>query len=183
MKRVDAAAKAAVHLRQVLAQPPNPPAILKRIKEQLAQTARTPPSREELTRLLGRFNPEATYKALCKLPRPEATMVAQLRSGHCPLNDYLHRFKAVDSPKCKLCKQCETVDHLLLQCRKFAGLRRVLLTEARKQSTAPNRTQLLTNPDLFEAVATFVRRSFRFYKARHRRYAPPRHQQAIATAT
>lgn len=122
MTRADAAAKAATDLPQLIDQPPNPPAILKRIKEQLAAAARSPPSSSELTRLLGKFNPQETLKALCKLPRSDATFVAQIRLGHCPLNSYLHRFRAVDSPKCDLCDQVEDVDHFLLQCKKFTGI-------------------------------------------------------------
>lgn len=177
MKRADAAAKAATTLRQVITQPPHPPAILKQIKEQEAEAARTPPSQPELTRLLGKFNPVETFKALCKLPRPDATLVAQIRSGHCPLNSYLFRFKAVESPLCDLCRQVEDVDHFLTQCRKFIGLRRDLFKAAKASSTAPNRTQLLTNPKLFGALANYGRQSFRFYKARHRRHVPRRPQQ------
>lgn len=172
MRKADAAAKAAAGLQQIMDQPPNPPAILRRIKEQLMRATRTPPPQEVLTRLLGKFNPEETYKALRKLSRPDATLVAQIRSGHCPLNSYLHRFKAVESPNCDLCKQVESVDHLLLQCRKFAGLRRELIKAAQAASTAANRTQILTNPALFPALADFGRRTFRFYKARYRRQAP-----------
>lgn len=138
MKSADAAAKAATTLRQIITQPPYPPAILKRIKEQVAEAARTRPSQPELTRLLGKFNPEETFKALIKLSRPDATLVAQIRSGHCPLNSYLHQFKAVDSPLCGLCKQEENVDHFLTQCKKFVGLRRDLFKTARSSSTAPN---------------------------------------------
>lgn len=172
MQKADAAAKAATTLRQIIDQPPHPPAILKRIKDQVARAATTTPSQEVLTRLMGKFNPDATFKALCKLSRPDATFVAQIHSGHCPLNSYLHRFQAAESPKCDLCKQIENVDHLLLQCRKFVGLRRDLFKAARQASTAANRAQLLTNPALFPALADFGRKSFRFYKARHRRFIP-----------
>lgn len=98
MQRADAEAKAATTLRQVIAQPPHPPAILKKIKEQVVEAKRSPPTHPELTRLLGTFNPEETLKALTKLSRPDTTFVAQIRAGHCPLNGYLHRFKAADSP-------------------------------------------------------------------------------------
>lgn len=181
MKKADTAAKAAVTLRQIIDQPPHPPAILKRIKEQVAEAARTTPSTEVLVRLMGKFNPEDTFKALCKLSRPDATFVAQIRSGHCPLNGYLNRFQAADSPACELCNQAETVDHLLLQCRRFVGLRRRLFKAAKQASTATNRAQLLTNPSLFTALADFGRRSHQFYKARHRRFIPNSQQRQANT--
>lgn len=181
MVKADAAAKTATTLRQTIDQPPNPSAILKRIKEQVLGAARLPPTSAALTRLLGNFDPTSTFKALSKLSRPDATLVAQLRSGHCPLNSYLKRFQAVESPLCDLCKQVEDVDHFLLQCRKFAGLRRDLFKAAGQSSTATNRVQLLTNPNIFDALATFGRRSYRFYKARHRRFIPNQHRQTTMT--
>lgn len=123
MQKADAAAKAATTLQQFITQLPHPPAILKRIKEQVAEAARTPPSQQELTRLMGTFNPEETFKGLGKLSRPHATLIAQIRADHCPLNGYLHCFKEVDSPNCKLCKQIEDADHFLTKCKKFVGLR------------------------------------------------------------
>lgn len=46
------------------------------------------PSR--LRRLLNFYHPEKSVAALRKLTRPDATLVAQLRAGHCPLNVFLH---------------------------------------------------------------------------------------------
>lgn len=156
---------------------PSQEAILKRIKCQLLDTVTTPPPEHVLDRLMGFYEPPATFKALSKLPRPDATAVAQIQSGHCPLNAYLYRFKASDTPNCELCRQQEDVCHLLTSCRKFVGIQRTLFNAARKKKTRPNQTHLLTNPALFKDVGTFVRRSFRFYKERHRRFIkaqPPR---------
>ena len=50
-------------------------------------------------------------------PRPMATTFAQLRTGHCGLNQYLWRFKKVDSAECGKCGyQKETVEHFLTEC-------------------------------------------------------------------
>lgn len=162
MSRVDEAAKKAALLPQRLPLQPNPTSVRKKIKDQLREAALVPPSSEMLRRLMNTFNPADTFKALCKLPRPDATLVAKLCSGHCPLNAYLHRLKVVDSPNCDLCQQVETVDHFLTSCRKFAGLRRRLFNKARLKSTAPNHSQLLKNPKLFKAVADYGRQTFRF---------------------
>ena len=118
-----------------------------------------PPPKRVLDQLMGFFNPLATFKALSKLNRPDATAVAQIRSGHCPLNAYLHRFKASDTPNCDLCKQRDNVDHLLTNCRKFVGLQRTLFNAAKKHKTQTNRVHLLTDPSMFKELGHFVRKS------------------------
>lgn len=93
------------------------------------------------------------------------------------MNDYLFRFKASDTPNWHLCAQREDVCHLLTTCRKFVGLQRALFNAARKLKIRTNKAHLVTNPKLFGALADYVRRPHRFYKAQHRRYikipAPP----------
>lgn len=138
-----------------------------------------PPTQEVLRRLMGSFNPQETFRALSKLPRPAATFVAQLRSGHCPLNGYLHRFKAADPPNCDLCQQTETTDHYLLTCRKYTGLRRELFDQARKAAVPTNRTGLLTCPKAYQPLADFGRKTFRFYRARYK----PSHRPALPHRT
>lgn len=166
----DASAKAAISLPQVIDVTPNPTAVLKKIKAQLLRAATAPPPQPILDRLMGFYDPEATFKALSKLPRADATAVAQIRAGHCPMNAYLFRFKAADPPNCDLCKQSEDVCHLLTTCKKFVGLRRNLYNAARKLKTRTSRAHLVTNPKLFGALSDYVRRSHRFYKARHKRF-------------
>lgn len=159
LELADTAAKEGCSLQQVINTPPNPAAIAKRIKQQLLAAASKPPPKPVLDRLMGFYAPEATFKALAKLPGADATAVAQILSGHCPLNAYLFRFKASDTPNCNLCKQQEDVCHLLTACRKFVGLRRALFNAAKKENTPANRVHLLTNPKLFEPLANFARRS------------------------
>lgn len=171
----DKAAKAASSLPQIIDASPNPQAVSKKIQLQLAKSITSTPPKHTLDRLMGFYDPVTTCKALMKLPRPEASAVAQLRSGHCPLNAYLHRFKASDTPNCDLCNQREDVCHLLTTCRKFVGIRHALFNAAKKKKTNTNRTDLLTNPNVFEDLGVFVRKSFRFYKARHRRFIRPQH--------
>lgn len=119
---------------------------------------------------MGAYDPKLAYKSLAKLSGADATAVAQARSGHCPLNAYLFRFKALDTPNCDLCGQHEDICHLLTICRKFVGLRRALFKSAKNMKISPNRAHLLTNPEIFKALTNFIRRSHRFYRARHRRY-------------
>lgn len=168
----DAAAKEAMTLQQVIDAPPDPTATRASIKAKLKASTTAPPTKEVLTRLLGHFDPTKTYAALCKLTRPDETLVAQLRAGHCPLNSYLFRFKASDSPNCDVCSQVEDVDHLLTSCKKFAGLRRTLCNSARLLKVQQTRKGLLTSPEAYPDVATFGRKSYRFYRARFKRHIP-----------
>ena len=58
------------------------------------------------------------------LKRHEQSIIFQLRTGHVPLNGYLHRIKPQQSPACPLCNEPEeTVNHLLFECRALADLR------------------------------------------------------------
>jgi ribonuclease HI len=51
------------------------------------------------------------------IPRRTASLIYQLRVGHAPLNEYLHRFRKVDSPRCPACgAPRETVHHYIKRC-------------------------------------------------------------------
>lgn len=173
-KTADSLAKAATQLPTASQLPFSYKAIQRQIRERernRPEASAADPA--ELRRLLNTFNPAETYKALTKLTRPNTSFVAQLRAGHCPLNSYLFRFKAVDSPLCTVCGQKETVEHYLLLCRKFVGLRRRLFKAATKLNIPRTRQALLTNPKIFQALADFGRGSFRFYKSRYPTNGPP----------
>ena len=49
--------------------------------------------------------------------RANGALLAQLCTGHCGLNYYLHHFKKKDEARCEQCKyDRETVEHFLLEC-------------------------------------------------------------------
>jgi hypothetical protein len=50
------------------------------------------------------------------LTRPQTATIARLHTGHCGLNDYLHRRTIVEDPGCPCGHLKETVQHYLLQC-------------------------------------------------------------------
>ena len=54
-----------------------------------------------------------------RLTRQQSTILAQLRTGHCALNQCLWRFKKVESSVCEQCEgdQVETVEHYLIECK------------------------------------------------------------------
>lgn len=43
----------------------------------------------------------------------------RLRTDHCPLNEYLHRFNKIATPECECGAEKETVDHFLLNCELY----------------------------------------------------------------
>jgi hypothetical protein len=61
----------------------------------------------------------------CLSSRTACAQIAQLRTGHCGLNKYLHRFKKRDDPKCE-CGRVETVEHFLLECHSYVEQRNEL---------------------------------------------------------
>lgn len=170
---VDTLAKETTKLATVSDLPISHPALQAQIR--LQERRRPTPDEVDpaiLRRLHHTYQPLDTFKALSRLRRSDATIVTQLRSGHCPLNSYLHCFKVADTPNCSLCRQPESVEHFLLTCRKFAGLRRRLLAAASKTKTPRSRQAILANPALYQALADFGRKSFRFYKSRYPKNGP-----------
>jgi ribonuclease HI/exonuclease III len=69
-----------------------------------------------------------------KLSRAHASYLLQVRSGHLPLNFYLHRIKKVDSKQCQACHLTpddetpnETISHFLYDCDAYSDQRRTLI--------------------------------------------------------
>jgi RNase H len=58
--------------------------------------------------------------------RDTAATIVQLRTGHCGLNHYLHRFGINGSPYCECGYGKETVEHYLLECRNYKEPRKKL---------------------------------------------------------
>ncbi|KNZ77096.1 hypothetical protein J132_06974 [Termitomyces sp. J132] len=57
---------------------------------------------------------------LAAIPRRQASLLTQLRTRHCLLNQYLYQSKKVNSPTCKACNRAdETVEHYLLHCATY----------------------------------------------------------------
>lgn len=55
-------------------------------------------------------------KLYAELPRRDASLLTQLRTGHVGLNQFLQCISTVDSPLCIRCNTDETVRHYLLNC-------------------------------------------------------------------
>ena len=61
--------------------------------------------------------------------RQQMAWLVRLRTGHCSLNSYLHRFGKEEEPTCECGENNETVTHFLLRCERFARQREKLTKE------------------------------------------------------
>lgn len=108
------------------------------------------------------------------IPRRMASLVFQLRVEHAPLNKYLHRFKKVESASCPACGDpCESVEHFLLRCPKYAHERWPLL--ARLNRTVPSMTDILSNQKIIRSLINYIDATERFIEK-----APQQQQPANA---
>ena len=70
------------------------------------------------------------YISIPEISRETASCIFQLRVGHAPLNQYLFKFKRVDSPRCPACRHPkETAEHYLIYCPKYAHERWTILRQ------------------------------------------------------
>lgn len=51
--------------------------------------------------------------------RKHVVWISRLCTGHCHLNEYLHRFKIIETAECECGAERETVDHYLLKCELY----------------------------------------------------------------
>jgi hypothetical protein len=84
--------------------------------------------------LLRKIDQSAPSKHFMKLseglPRRHSSLLFQLRTGHTPLNKYLHRIAKVPSPTCQKCHlREESVHHFLIVCPAYARQRHELQNE------------------------------------------------------
>ncbi|KAG0139421.1 hypothetical protein CROQUDRAFT_666509 [Cronartium quercuum f. sp. fusiforme G11] len=103
--------------------------------------------------------------ALNGLEKGHAAAIFQLRTGHCPLNSYLHRFKRAPSKYCRTCGVPETVPHFLLYCRRYRSQRanfRKRIREEKIKVNLYNANAVLDEPATFPLLAEFVLDTGRF---------------------
>ena len=98
------------------------------------------------------------------LRRADATILAQLRTRHCGLNHYLHKFKISNTPYCSCGYGKETVEHFLMECRKYKDHRKELERNVRATlgKRRPKMENLLGDPRISKHTAKFVRDTQRF---------------------
>jgi hypothetical protein len=94
--------------------------------------------------------------------RSGAAKIAQLRTGHCGLNRYLHRFGIKNSPYCQCGYGKETVEHYLLECRNYREQRKKL---RRETGTGKMRVEiLLGDPKTIKHTLEYIKETGRLDK-------------------
>lgn len=84
-----------------------------------------------LRRITQRPGVKSGAKLYSRIPNRQASAaLTRLRTGHCSLRHYLHRFKLAESPYCDCGYGKETVEHYLLECKLYVEQRKELRTKA-----------------------------------------------------
>ena len=92
--------------------------------------------------------------------RQQLARLVQLRTGHCSLNQYLHRFHIIDDPTCTFGCTIETVSHYLIHCENYERERDKL---RRKVGARGMRIEtLLGDPKHIKPLLEFVEETKRF---------------------
>ncbi|QRV84548.1 Reverse transcriptase from transposon X-element protein [Ceratobasidium sp. AG-Ba] len=108
----------------------------------------------------------AFHKLAQTMPRRHASLLIQLRTGHVPLNAYLHRFGHVESASCPACNQrAETVEHFLMHCSAYEQERR--RRNAAFPASANSLTTLLSSKEAVRHLLTYIRETGWFLLLSH----------------
>jgi len=94
------------------------------------------------------------------LTRKQGATLTQLRTGHCGLNQYLHRFNIIDDPQCECGHRNETVQHFLLDCRKHENVRKELCKNVGWRNMRVK--NLLGDPKIVKETIEYVEKTGRF---------------------
>ena len=75
------------------------------------------PQRRKMAKIDAKLPSPAFLRATDDLTRVQVSVLIQLRTGHAPLNAFLHRIGKVDSPRYQACLGADkTVHHFLFDC-------------------------------------------------------------------
>ena len=90
----------------------------------------------------------------------------QLRTGHFPLNFYLHRIGKTDSDKCTKCNEdpeniqvTETINHFLFDCQAFDIARQALTAKIGRNYLSLSK--IMKSTDKMKALVTYINRTGR----------------------
>ena len=113
-----------------------------------------------LRRITKRKGTKTGPKLYNEIPgRDAVAKIVQLRTGHCGLNHYLHRFGKRNSPYCECGMGKETVEHYLLECRRYKEQRKMMIKDIGKGRL--NIERLLGQPQTIKSTVDFIRNTKR----------------------
>jgi hypothetical protein len=96
------------------------------------------------------------------LDRRQSAIIAQLRTGHVPLNHHLFRIRCSETPSCPHCQgiMVETVHHYMFSCPQYQRERRALQRKLKRK--AGSLSYLLTSPVATAPLLKYVHATKRF---------------------
>lgn len=96
-----------------------------------------------------------------RLSRMDASRICQLRTGHVPLNVYLHRIRKAEGPCCPPCRHPkENVKHYIMDCPSYAHEHWALYKNSKKKNL--NLADLLNDKNMAVLVANFIQATGQF---------------------
>ena len=102
-------------------------------------------------------------KLTSKFPRRNTSILMQLRTGHAPLNYFLHKIGKADSPMCPECNmESEDVSHYLIRCPRYDE-HRLKMQQHYRRHIIPKKT-LLAAPGAMKLLFEFANKTRRFEK-------------------
>ena len=88
--------------------------------------------------------------------RKFSNILFRISTGHCKLNQHLHRIGCHQDGLCERCKTEETIQHFLFQCPRYNRVRRRMTETANRHHVNLNLLSMLRNPCTRVALADFV---------------------------
>jgi ribonuclease HI len=103
------------------------------------------------------------------LSRNQASLMMQIRSGHFPLNSYLHKIGKSDTDLCPACedhengiRRRETANHLVFECPAYNQERETMLEKIKRRHF--NFLDIMSNTDHMKTLAIFINSTGRLKK-------------------
>jgi ribonuclease HI len=124
------------------------------------------PRKERFSLIDPKFPFDGFRKKWFNLTRQQASIIMQIRTGHIPLNFYLHRIGKIDSDRCTKCAEHqddvqprETVNHFLFICQAYDEARNELIEKIDRRNFSISK--MMKSTDRMKALVTFINRTGR----------------------
>ena len=125
------------------------------------------PRKARIAQLGDEFPFTAFLRRLNTLTRNQTSLILQLRCGHFPLNNYLHRINKTDSDRCQACVEAadelpprETINHFIFDCPAHEEAREELVQKIGRNHF--NLPDIMAETNSLKALTTFINRTGRF---------------------
>ena len=103
-------------------------------------------------------------KLKSNLNRRDEVLLHQIRLGKCKLNYYKFLINNHESGLCDICMKNETVEHFIIQCKKYENERKVLQRKLKLITDSLNLANVFkeSENDNYMALTSYIRNTKRF---------------------